>query len=69
MISVSSVEDSSILAFSTASLTRWTAILSFEMSMPVSALNSFEMYSTSRLSMSVPPSCVSPLVDMTSNTP
>ena len=67
--SVSIVEDNSILAFSAASLIRCVAILSFETSMLCSALNSLTMLSTNALSMSVPPSCVSPLVDTTSNTP
>ena len=66
---VSSVEESSILAFSAASRTRCIAILSFRMSMPDSFWNSPAMNSVSALSMSVPPSWVSPLVDTTSNTP
>ena len=38
LISVSAIEESSIFAFSAASLRRWSTILSFETSMPVSLL-------------------------------
>ena len=69
LTSVSIVDESSIFAFSAASLIRWTAILSFDTSMLCSAWNSFTMKSTTALSISVPPSWVSPLVETTSNTP
>ncbi len=62
LMSVVRVLDSSTFAFSAASRTRCVAILSFLRSMPVWRWNSFSMYSTNTLSMSVPPSCVSPLV-------
>ena len=68
-MSVSIVVESSILAFSAASRTRCQAIGSLRTSTPVSFLNSLAMKSISALSMSVPPSCVSPEVDMTSKTP
>ena len=69
LISVSIVVDSSILAFSAASLSRWRAILSRERSMPDSFLNSPTSQSWTRWSMSSPPRWVSPLVDLTSTTP
>ena len=40
LISVSIVVESSILAFSAASFNRWSAILSFDKSIPESFLNS-----------------------------
>ncbi len=68
-MSVSKVVESSILAFSAASRTRWSAMGSLRTSAPVSFLNSPMMKSMSALSMSVPPSWVSPEVATTSNTP
>jgi hypothetical protein len=64
-MSVSSTVDSSILAFSAASLNRCMAILSLRRSMPFSLRNSSAMKSISTLSMSVPPSWVSPEVAST----
>jgi hypothetical protein len=69
LISVSVAEESSIFAFSAASLRRWMAILSCERSTPWSFLNSARIHSMISLSKSSPPKCVSPLVDTTSNTP
>ncbi len=69
LISVSSVVDSSHLAFSAASFRRCRAILSFERSMPCSFLNSATIHSMTRWSKSSPPRCVSPLVALTSTTP
>ena len=68
-MSVDSVLDSSTFAFSAASRTRCVAIVSFLRSMPVWRMNSFSMCSTKALSMSVPPSCVSPLVATTLKPP
>mmetsp|Transcript_25190 Transcript_25190/g.64866 ORF Transcript_25190/g.64866 Transcript_25190/m.64866 type:complete len:279 (+) Transcript_25190:142-978(+) len=62
-------DDSSILAFSAASVRRCSAWRSFSRSMPSSFLNWFARKSTMRLSKSSPPRWVSPLVDRTSNTP
>ena len=61
--------ESSILAFSAASLRRCMAIGSFLRSMPSSLLNSSAKKSINFESKSSPPKCVSPLVDFTSNTP
>ena len=69
LTSVSMAVDSSILAFSAASLRRCRAILSLRMSMPWSFLNSVARNSMSRWSKSSPPRWVSPLVDLTSKTP
>ena len=69
LMSVSGTVDSSILAFSAASLRRWTAILSALRSTPFSFLNSLASQSMTASSQSSPPSWVSPLVDFTSNTP
>ena len=69
LISVSSVLESSILAFSAASLRRWRTNLSFETSRPDSALNSVISHSITRWSRSSPPRCVSPLVAFTTTTP
>src|SRR3989449_3092517 len=69
LIVVSSVLESSIFAFSPASRIRCIACRSFETSVPDSALNSDTIQFTRALSMSMPPRAVSPLVEMTSNTP
>ncbi len=69
LISVCITVDSSILAFSAASLSRCNAIGSLERSIPWSRLNSAISHSMMRASKSSPPRCVSPLVDLTSNTP
>ena len=69
LTSVSSVVESSILAFSAASLRRCMAIGSFERSIPWSFLNSASSQSTILWSMLSPPRCVSPFVDFTSTTP
>mmetsp|Transcript_45984 Transcript_45984/g.73612 ORF Transcript_45984/g.73612 Transcript_45984/m.73612 type:complete len:295 (-) Transcript_45984:538-1422(-) len=66
---VVAVEDSSILAFSAASVRRCSACLSFFRSTPSVALKSFASHSTMRLSKSSPPRKVSPEVESTSNTP
>ena len=60
---------SSIFAFSAASLSLVIPILSFLTSTPVCLLNSSKTYSITALSTSVPPNCVSPLVDKTWKTP
>ena len=67
--SVSITVDSSIFAFSAASRTRVIAVWSSDRSMPSFFLNSSTTWSMSALSMSAPPSCVSPDVLRTSNTP
>ena len=69
LISVCMVVDSSILAFSHASLTLQKAMLSFERSIPVSFWNSPMTYLVRASSMSDPPSWVSPDVDRTWKTP
>ncbi len=69
LISVCIVVESSILAFSHASLTLQNAILSAVRSIPVCFLNSPATYFVITSSMSEPPSCVSPLVESTSKTP
>ena len=61
--------ESSFLAFSASSLTRCIAAASPLMSMPDSFLNSSTKKLTMILSKSSPPRWVSPLVDITSNTP
>ena len=61
--------ESSIFAFSAASLTRWMACVSFERSMPVWFLNSWKSQFITAWSTSSPPSIVSPLVAFTSKTP
>ena len=66
---VSCTVDSSILAFSEASLSRCTAILSFDRSTPCSFLKVSTSQFMTRSSQSSPPSWVLPLVDLTSNTP
>ncbi len=66
---VSVAEDSSIFAFSAASRSRWTAILSLARSTPWAFLNCLTRWSTIRWSQSSPPRCVSPLVAFTSTTP
>ena len=68
-ISVCVAEESSILAFSAASLSLCKANLSDFKSIPFSFLNSFKRYSTIVLSKSSPPRKVSPFVDLTSKTP
>ena len=69
LISVDAVVDSSILAFSAASLRRCRACWSLARSMPWSFLNSASSQSMTRWSKSSPPRCVSPLVALTSKTP
>jgi hypothetical protein len=69
LISVWTVELSSIFAFSPASFRRWSAMRSFRRSMPCSFLNSSAIQSITRWSKSSPPRWVSPLVDFTSKTP
>ena len=68
-ISVCAADESSIFAFSAASFNLWSASLSDFKSIPLSFLNSDNKYSTIVLSKSSPPKKVSPLVDLTSNTP
>ena len=68
LISVSMVLESSIFAFSAASLSRWRTILSLLTSMPESFLNSVISQSMIRWSMLSPPRWVSPLVASTSTT-
>ena len=62
---VSCTDDSSILAFSAASLRRWRAILSVPRSTPSVSLNDFTSQSITRWSQSSPPRWVLPLVDLT----
>ena len=69
LISVSIVVDSSHFAFSAASFSRWSAILSFERSIPWSRLNSATIQSITRWSRLSPPRWVSPFVAFTSTTP
>ena len=69
LISVCVAEESSILAFSAASLSLCKASLSDFKSIPLSFLNSFARYSTIVSSKSSPPKKVSPFVDFTSKTP
>mmetsp|Transcript_2182 Transcript_2182/g.4998 ORF Transcript_2182/g.4998 Transcript_2182/m.4998 type:complete len:229 (-) Transcript_2182:130-816(-) len=61
--------DSSILAFSDASVSRCSAWRSFLRSRPSFFSKSSAKKSVMRLSKSSPPKCVSPLVDRTSKTP
>ena len=61
--------DSSILAFSAASLRRWTAMLSLPRSTPCSPLNVSTSQSMTFWSQSSPPRLVSPWVLLTSKTP
>ena len=68
-ISVCAEEESSILAFSAASLSLCKASLSVFKSIPLSFLNSLAKYSTIVSSKSSPPRNVSPFVDLTSKTP
>ncbi len=63
------VDDSSILAFSAASFSRWAAILSLARSTPSLDLNCATSQSMTRWSQSSPPRLVSPCVDLTSKTP
>ena len=67
LISVCCEEESSILAFSAASLRRCKASTSLLRSTPCSFLNSAIIQSIMRWSKSSPPKKVSPLVDSTSN--
>ena len=69
LIDVSCSEESSILAFSAASLRRCVAILSAPRSTPCAFLNSPTIQSMTRWSQSSPPRWVLPAVDLTSNTP
>ena len=69
LIWVSWTVDSSILAFSAASLSRWVAILSAARSTPSVFLNSVTSQAITLSSQSSPPSWVSPAVDFTSKTP
>ena len=64
LISVEEVELSSILAFSAASLSRWSAWGSLERSIPWSFLNSASSHSMTRWSKSSPPRWVSPFVGL-----
>ncbi len=61
--------ESSILAFSAASFSRWVAMRSWSKSIPCSFLNSAATYSISRRSKSSPPKRLLPLVALTSKTP
>ena len=61
--------ESSILAFSAASFTRWMACVSLLRSMPVWFLNSSKSQFITAWSTSSPPSIVSPFVALTSKTP
>ena len=61
--------DSSILAFSAASRSRCSAILSAPRSMPCSPRNVLTRWSMTRWSQSSPPRWLSPEVDLTSMTP
>ena len=69
LISVLCVPESSIFAFSAASLRRCNAIRSFDRSIPLSFSKLAISQSITRRSKLSPPRCVSPLVDLTSNTP
>ena len=69
LIWVSCTDDSSILAFSAASLRRCMAILSWDRSTPSVFLNSVTSQSMTLSSQSSPPSLVLPEVDLTSKTP
>jgi hypothetical protein len=66
LISVWRVLDSSILAFSAASLSRWRAIRSFWRSIPCSFRYSSAIHSMTFWSKSSPPRWVSPFVAFTS---
>ncbi len=69
LISVLATPDSSILAFSAASVSRCSAWRSLRRSMPSFSKNSSASQSTILVSKLVPPSWVSPEVERTSNTP
>ncbi len=69
LISVTPTPDSSILAFSEASVRRWRDWRSRLKSISSVAKNCSANQSTILPSKSLPPNCVSPLVDLTSNTP
>jgi hypothetical protein len=69
LISVLDVLESSIFAFSAASLRRWRAIRSLDRSIPSFFLNSADSQSMIRWSKSSPPRWVSPFVLRTSKTP
>ena len=69
LIVVSWTAESSILAFSAASFSRCSAILSFDRSTPSVSLNDFTSQSMTRWSQSSPPRWVLPEVDLTSKTP
>src|SRR5918998_114699 len=66
---VSLDEDSSILAFSAASWSRWRAILSAPRSTLLLSLKRLIIHSTTRESQSSPPRWLSPEVALTSTTP
>ena len=68
-ISVSKTDDNSHFAFSDASLSRWSAILSWVKSTPCSFKNSPTRKSIAFWSKSSPPKKVSPFVALTSKTP
>ena len=68
-ISVSGVEESSILAFSAASFSLCKAILSLLRSIPDEDLNLSTIHEITFSSQSSPPKEVSPKVDFTSKTP
>mmetsp|Transcript_5673 Transcript_5673/g.20605 ORF Transcript_5673/g.20605 Transcript_5673/m.20605 type:complete len:257 (+) Transcript_5673:2314-3084(+) len=63
------VDDSSIFAFSAASVSLCSACLSLMRSTPSADWKSFASHSTILLSKSSPPRCVSPDVESTSKTP
>ena len=69
LIWVSWTDESSIFAFSAASLRRWMAILSLDRSTPSVSLKVFTNQSMTFWSQSSPPRCVLPDVDLTSKTP
>ena len=68
-ISVCAEVDSSHLAFSAASFSRWRAMRSLRRSMPVSLMKSSISMSMMRWSKSSPPRYVSPPVERTWNRP
>mmetsp|Transcript_2961 Transcript_2961/g.8290 ORF Transcript_2961/g.8290 Transcript_2961/m.8290 type:complete len:414 (-) Transcript_2961:748-1989(-) len=69
LTSVVGADDSSHLAFSAASRRRWITRRSLDTSMPDDFLNSAMRWARMLWSKSSPPKWVSPLVDLTSNTP
>ena len=69
LMSVSCAEERAIFAFSDSSFRRWSAIGSLRRSMPFSFLKLSMSQSIIAASKLSPPSSVSPLVALTSNTP